>query len=315
MTPTRSAEPTRGPATRVAATIKVGKGPLDVSVNPGTREVYVANFDGKSISVVAPDKRKVINTLKLEGNPMAVLVDPDTERIYVSAGVLEVLAATTGEEVNWIDTDGYPDALALDSTTSKLYISHWTSANTVSICDTTSLDFASAEDKKVKVGKSVGSLAVDPASHAVYVTNLESGTVTILDTTTNKVAATIKLKAPSMGMAVDEAARKLYVSSIEGGVDQSDVVVIDTETRKIIKRIWLSAKDTGAGYIAVDPIAHVLYVSDAGPGRVWVIDTLTNKVIDQIAVGKEPRGLTVDPETGTVYVTSASKNALLVLTP
>ncbi len=314
VTTTPSAEPTRGPATHVAATIKVGKFPLAVSVNPATREVYVANFDGKSVSVVDPEKRKVINTIKFDGNPSAVLVDPTRERLYVSTGVLEVFDPT-GEELNWVNTDGFPDALALDSTTSKLYIGHWESANTVSICDTNSLDSASGEDAKVKVGKHVGALAVDPGSHAVYLTNTETGTVTILDTTTNNVAATINLEAPSLGVAVDEAARRLYVSSIEGGTDQSDVVVIDTESREIIERIWLFAKNTGAGSVAVDPVAHVLYVSDSGSGRVWVIDTLTNEVIDQIAVGKDPRGLTVDPETGTVYVAGSSKNALLVLTP
>jgi YVTN family beta-propeller protein len=78
----------------------------------------------------------------------------------------------------------------------------------------------------VKVGERPQGLAVDSANHKVYVANTHSGTTTIIDGTTNSIAATLSTGAWPFAIVVDSATHKAYVSSLGG--DQ--VTVIDGTT-------------------------------------------------------------------------------------
>ena len=69
-------------------------------------------------------------------------------------------------------------------------------------------------------------LAVNSATHTVYVANTHSGTVTIIDGTRNSVAATVKAGIGPYAIAVDAAANKAYVANLAG----ENVTVIDGNT-------------------------------------------------------------------------------------
>ncbi len=59
--------------------------------------------------------------------------------------------------------------------------------------------------------------------------------------------------------------------------------------------------------------APLAYVPNERSGNVSVIDTSTDTVLRQIAAGKRPRGIAIDPAGARLYVTDAVANELLVL--
>jgi len=67
---------------------------------------------------------------------------------------------------------------------------------------------------------------VDAAAHTVYVTNIATDTVSVIDETTGAVTGTIAVGAGPDGVAVDPAAHTAYVA--DGG--GSTVSVIDETT-------------------------------------------------------------------------------------
>ena len=65
----------------------------------------------------------------------------------------------------------------------------------------------------IPVGSEPYGVAVDPATHTVYVTNAGDGTVSVIDAATNTVTATIPVGAYPDGVAVDPAAGTVYVTN------------------------------------------------------------------------------------------------------
>jgi YVTN family beta-propeller protein len=64
--------------------IQVGKGPTGISFDPKTKMVYVANFDGDSVSVIDSKTNNKIETLKVGKGPNSIAIDNNTHDVYVT---------------------------------------------------------------------------------------------------------------------------------------------------------------------------------------------------------------------------------------
>jgi YVTN family beta-propeller protein len=117
-----------------------------------------------------------------------------------------------------------------------------------------------------------------------YITNAGDNTVSVVDTATNTVTATIPVGSFPLGVTVTPDGSTVYVAN-----ELDNVSVIDTATNTVTTTI-------PAGFtpfrVAVTPDGSTVYVTDAGAGAdtVSVIDTATNTVIATIPVGRQPEG-------------------------
>lgn len=105
---------------------------------------------------------------------------------------------------------------------------------------------------------------------------------------------------------------KAYVANF---LDKS-VSVININTDQITTTITdpsdTSFEDLFA--VAVSPDGSKVYVtSNATSGKVFVIDTAANKVVDSISVGSAPEGVAVSPNAKKVYVTNKLDNTVSVI--
>jgi YVTN family beta-propeller protein len=117
-----------------------------------------------------------------------------------------------------------------------------------------------------------------------YITNTASNTVSVIDTVTNRVTATIQFPvvAGPYGVAVAPGGGKVYVAN--EGVPGT-VSVIDTATNKVTATIFVDNEPQG---VAVAPDGSKVYVVNSGSNTVSVIATPTNTVTATIAVGNTP---------------------------
>ena len=132
-----------------------------------------------------------------------------------------------------------------------------------------------------------------------YITNLGSNTVSVIDTKTNKVTATIPVGAGPLGVAVSPDGSKVYITNDND--NPGTVAVIGTATNKVIATIPVGDAPFG---VAVSPDGGKVYVVNeaSNPGTVSVIGTATNKVIATIPVGPSPFGMAVTPDGSKVFV-------------
>jgi YVTN family beta-propeller protein len=124
------------------------------------------------------------------------------------------------------------------------------------------------------------------AAPFAYIPNLGSNNVSVIDTATNTVVATITVGSGPYGVAVNPAGTRVYVAN---RLD-STVSVIDTATNTVIgSPIPVGAFPVG---VAVNPAGTRVYVANSASNNVSVIDTATNTVIGSpIPVGAFPAAL------------------------
>jgi YVTN family beta-propeller protein len=137
----------------------------------------------------------------------------------------------------------------------------------------------------VRVGSGSEGFDVFPDGKEIWVANAGDGTVSIIDVASKQVSQTLAADVPGANRLKFTLDGKLaLISSLRG----SDVTVIDTATRKTIKRITVGH---GAAGIVMQPDGTRAFVACSPDGYVAVIDLHSLEVAGRIEAGHEPDGL------------------------
>ena len=123
-----------------------------------------------------------------------------------------------------------------------------------------------------------------------YVANADpiSNNVSVIDTATNTVVATIPVGTIPFGVAVTPDGTKVYVTN-DGS---NNVSVIKTATNTVVKTVPVGTAPYG---VAVTPDGTKVYVANEGSGSVSVIARPGNTVVKTIPVGTGPVGVAIGP--------------------
>ncbi|MGI8803070.1 MAG: Ig-like domain-containing protein [Solirubrobacteraceae bacterium] len=175
-------------------------------------------------------------------------------------------------------------------------------------------------------------------------TNSRDGTVSVINSSTLAVVATIPVGVFPDGVAVNASGSQAYVSNFNG----NSLSVIDTASNAVVKTVTVGDHPAGVVevggkvYVAnllsgtasvVDPVAGTvtatitlggnaapsglaasggrLYASDARNGKTIVVDLATNGVLGSVATGVHPAYLSLAGARG--YVASPGDNSVKVL--
>ncbi len=135
-----------------------------------------------------------------------------------------------------------------------------------------------------------------------YISDAQTSTVTVIDTSTNTVVTTIPVGNYPIGVTVHPNGTRVYVANL----NSNTVSVIDTFTNTVIDTVSVGLNPSG---LAVHPAGTWVYVTNSdqgGSGSVSVIDTSINTVIATVAVGFAPHGVAVHPDGTRVYIADES---------
>ena len=136
------------------------------------------------------------------------------------------------------------------------------------------------------------------AQTAAYVANSGANVVTVIDTATNAVTATIAVGTAPAHVAITQDGTRAYVTN----TGSDSVSVIDTAAQTVVATVPVGDQPSS---IAVSPDGHRFYVLCAG-GVVEVIDTTSNASVASVAVGGTGGALAIAPDGGRVYVASGN---------
>ena len=150
----------------------------------------------------------------------------------------------------------------------------------------------------------VPALAAGPKA---YVGNFKDNSVSVIDTGTGTVVATVPVAAGPHGMSAAPDGRTVYVS----GDGSSEVSIIDTATDRVARRIEVGRTPHG---LAMTPDGKLLLVGVYGEDRVAFVDTATQTVVATVPVPK-PHTIAIRPDGKVAYVASQEpgKFALVVV--
>src|SRR5262249_40878282 len=158
-------------------------------------------------------------------------------------------------------------------------------------------------------------VAITPDGSRVYVANTWDNSISVIDSASNSVVATIGNLGNPNSLVFNASGSRLFVSGY-GAVE-----VIDTQSNAqigaAIPLVPASVPDycpVATGAAAIDPAATRLYVptvngcAGANPfnekGRIAVIDLQASAPLLPITVERYPTSATIDPAGTHVYVTN-----------
>ena len=154
----------------------------------------------------------------------------------------------------------------------------------------------------VPVGTGPGGEAINPVTNKIYVSNYNSGTVTIIDGST--LATTdVNVGTLPVAVAVNSSTNKIYVSIYY----TNSVTVIDGATLSTT-----SISLNNPGIMTVDELRNKIYNVNQIDNTITVIDgaTLSTSVV---SVGLAPSSVAVNPATNKIYVPCYGSNSVTVV--
>jgi YVTN family beta-propeller protein len=140
----------------------------------------------------------------------------------------------------------------------------------------------------------VASVSVNSAPFA-YVPNWSNKTISVIDTSSNAVTASIPLAHYPSDVAINPTATRVYVTT------ENDISVIDTSSNSVVS---IDYSLDSHNQIAINPTGTRVYVSKNHKGGeyVSVIDAVSNTAISQISAFGQITDLAVNSAGTRLYV-------------
>jgi DNA-binding beta-propeller fold protein YncE len=266
-----------GKTFRTIATLDSGKNPHEVRVSHDKRRAYVAA--GKIITVVDLKNRKIKANFDLgEYSAHDIRVSRDNRRI-------------------WLACAGKESILELDAETGKVLKTYKTNQKGAWFVEVTpderKLYTPNLEGKSVSViTRATGEVKVIPFEHPVYGIDVTpdgkqiwvSGRdITVIDTATDQIIATIKTPEPDTGrIRLTSNGKKAVIALLK------KVVVYDVKTRRLISEVDV---DVSPKVLTVSADNARAFLTNPGDNSVSVVDIVDGKKLPGFQTGRKPDGI------------------------
>ena len=271
-----------------------------IALNAKTGKVYAIDRTQDAVAVFDREK-KAAPSVKVGKDPVALAINEATNRIYVAnngGGSVSVIDGDKDAVVATVNVGQLPYVLAVNPVTNKIFVSN-TFSDKITL-----IDGATNAMSTIKAG-SADSIVIDTMRDRAYLIGWEGTSLTVLD---SKPSIVGKIKMGGMhlwGMAVDEAAGKLYVTR----AGKAELAIVD-EASGSVTNIATGATPCA---VAMNPATKLIYVVDHEDATVTVIDGTQGKSLATVKVGEKPQGIALDAKTNRIYVANVHGDSVSVI--
>ena len=304
-----------GLAATVSSTWPVGHHPTGFAVDRTDGRVYVANegttmLDGSGRLFVVNPASGTVTQISTSGPSDLVALDGAARRLYSSNGnrTLDVVDLTTQSVVATVPVGGL--GVAVDETTHRVYVAG--GSDLVLIDGATNTVVAT---QVAPAGESWFGVALNPARHEVYLTNIgqSAASLVILDDQSLAVLGEIALPFPArFGLGVDAARGLIFVGGYDGAgaYANSALYVIDANTRATVHTTPLPG--AFPSHLVISPSNNRIYVLDMAARRLLEINNSNFAVGQVTGLPWQPGWGALHPD-GRLYVGAWSADLLAAL--
>ena len=291
---------------------------MKLSLNRNTLRISML-FAGAALCLAATAPAHAQKTYSIQGKWAVggeggwdyLLADSAAHRLYVTHGPrVEVLDLNTGKPVGAITGLKGTHGVALDDAGKFGYISDG-GAGVVVVFDRSSLQTVAS----IPAGTNPDGILFEPTTKTVWAFNGRSKDVTVIDTGTRKVVATVPLPGKPEFPTADGKGN--VFDNIE---DKNEIVRLDAKEPKITATWPLGGCESPSG-MAIDRAGHRLFSVCDGK-KMAVVDFNSGKVLATPEIGNGPDAAGYDPKSklafssngdGTLTVVDAGSSSYKVL--
>ncbi len=287
--------------------------PTAIIADRGSHELYVAEYTGQAVAVVATSKGDIARRISTPGSPSALALSPDDKTLYVAvaepAGTVQFVNAATGDALATVAVGHTPSALALSPDGAVLYACN-RFTNDVSVIDVAS----KKESARIPVIREPVAAAITPDGAQLCVANLlpagaadgdfVAAAVSLIDTATKQVTNLVLPNGSSSlnGVCMSPDGKYAYVTHIlahyqlpttqleRGWMNTNALSIVDLVQKKLLNTVLLDEVDLGAANpcgVACTADGKLLCVALAGTHELMAIDReAMHARLDKAAAGE-----------------------------
>jgi YVTN family beta-propeller protein len=244
---------------------------------PEVERGFSSNGKESKSSVVDLTTLKTVSKIDTGSNPDAVVYEPRYGEVYVfnhtgnSVTVINARAATVSAT---IQLDGIPEFAAVDEEAGRIYC-NIEDKSEVAVIDTGKHEVVARWS--LAPGEGPSGIALDPRHHRLF-SGCHNKMMTMLDTQTGKVIATVSIGAGVDGCAFDDSLQLAFASCGDG-----TTTIAKEEMPNKLAVVQVLKTERGARTMALDPKSHRIFLPSAqfeappspspgaSPGRATVV--------------------------------------------
>jgi len=226
----------------VVGSITLGSQPAGVAITPDGKFAYVTSTDvtkigsiGTTVSVISTATNAVVGSITVGTAPLGLAISTDGKYAYVANthdDTISIINTVTNTIFGRpISVGNSPVGVAVTPNGKYVFVTN-NRDNTVSVIDTTT---RSMVVPPIAVGNDPAGIVITPNGRFAYIANNGSGnvnsnTVSVIDTATDKVIGTVTVGNKPLGIDVTPDGKYVYVTNSNDGT----VSVINTATNTVL---------------------------------------------------------------------------------
>jgi YVTN family beta-propeller protein len=213
--------------------IFAGSDPEEFALSKDGKQIYVSNEDTKSASVVNIAASKVEHIIPVGQEPEGVAVTPDGKQFYVtceSGGDVYAIDTASYAVVGHFKVEPRPRTVAFSPSAAIAFVPS-ESAGLINVVDSNS--FKVIKSIALPTGARPMSVRLGNDGRYLYASNGRAGTVSVIDTKSDEITASVPVGTRPWGMAISPDGKYLFTAN--GPSD--DVSVVDLKTNTEIKKV------------------------------------------------------------------------------
>lgn len=228
--------------------------------------------------------------------------DDAAHRLYITHNSrVEVVDSNTGKPIGAITGLKSTHGVALNPDGKTGYISDG-AGNAIVVFDRATL----SSKATIPAGTNPDGIAYEPTTKTVWAFNGRSHDVSVLDTSSNGIIATVSLPGRPEFPQVDGHGA-IFVN-IE---DKNAIVKLDAATQKVTATWPLNGCEAPSG-MAIDRMKHRLF-SVCDGGKMAIVDYTSGKVLGLASIGDSPDAASFDAKHGLVFSSNGGDATLSVV--
>ncbi|WP_421825732.1 putative Ig domain-containing protein [Larkinella sp.] len=275
--------------TVLPTTIPLGSYPWRICVTPDGTRVYVANYLSANVTVIDAVTQTVLTTIEGIDFPSALNVTPDGTRVFVgsfNSSTVQVIDVATNKVTATIPVEGSPNGgIVMSPDGKRVYVTMQNPENPSYPYSVAVIDVATQKViTTIPVNGGAAAICITPDGTRLYTSTISTNKVTVINTATNTVSATIETVQYGLQFSICASldGQRVYVST-----NPKRVTVIDVATNTVSGKIDFEPFSPAG--LGITPDGSKIYAMEPSQDRVSVIDVATNTVLpNPIPVGNNP---------------------------
>ena len=284
---------------RELARIPVGDEPIQMIL--ADDQLFVSNLSSNDLRVIDTATFQVQAHIETAIQPLDLALSPDGKTLYATnsgTSALTIVDVESGQAHTVEIATASEGLYGIAATADKIFTTDIAGSQVLVLSPQGRIT------DRIPVPSKPRSLALAPDGETLYVTSMDTGRLTAIDTDAATVSRTIDLGVSgTFAIAPSPDGRKLYLTAYSEGF----LLVVDVASRTLHKKLAIGRNPRA---IAFSPDGTQAYVTSSFSNEIHIVDAVRDSVVDHYATGQNPRGIALAQPTRPVATAQPTHFAL-----